>query len=377
MDLESLQLFLNENSIPEIKSKPKTFLGIARQPHYENVMSNIYAFFFDVDEDHGFGDLFISSFLQLINIKVGPGKKTFTMSNGFTPRLEYGTKKGGRIDLLLQGGDEAVIIENKVYHTLNNDLEDYWDTILSENKYTGENMRGIVLSMYPISNINHPEFVNITHLDFLQAVMNNLESNQMKANEKYIVFLNDFYQNTLNLSNAYMDKKNIGFYLDHMSQINQAVILKQEIKEFAVNKIEAAGHALEGVDMRPPRDGDKERLRWYCSKHYENLAITVSFEELMTKGKLSMHVEMWHELKENRERYKKIVFTEKDEKALLESDFYTTKNQWYHFASTFIENISEDQFWDLDITIQNKLNDSKLLNVFRKVEEFLFTSDAQ
>lgn len=376
MDLESLQLFLNENSIPEIKSKPKTFLGIARQPHYENVMSNIYAFFFDVDEEHGFGDLFISSFLQLINAKVGPEKKTFTMSSGFTPRLEYGTKKGGRIDLLLYGGDEAVIIENKVYHTLNNDLEDYWGTILSEGKYARENMRGIVLSMYPISNINHPEFVNITHLDFLQAVKDNLDIYQMKANEKYIVFLNDFYQNTLNLSNAYMEKENIGFYLDHMIQINQAVILKQEIKEFAINKIEAAGHALEDVDMRPPRDGDRDRLRWYCSKHNENLAITVSFEELMTKGQLSMHVEMWHELKEDRKRYKDIVFTDK-EIGLLNPNFYTTNDPWYHFASTFLENISEDQFWDLDVTIQNKLNDSKLLNIFRKVEEFLITSNTQ
>ncbi|AEV34509.1 hypothetical protein Oweho_3561 [Owenweeksia hongkongensis DSM 17368] len=377
MNISTLQTFLEQTPIPEIRATPKTFLGIARQPHYENVMSNIYAFFFDVNEEHGFGDLFVSSFLQLINSKVDPEKKVFAMSNGFTPRLEYGTKKGGRIDLLLHGEDVALIIENKVYHTLNNDLEDYWDTILSEDKYARENMCGIVLSLHPISNINHPEFVNITHIDFLKAVMKNLESNQMKDNEKYMFFLHDFYQNTLNLSNANMDKKNIGFYLKHMGQINQALIIKHEIKEFAVNKIEAAGHALEDIDMRIPRDGDQDRLRWYCSKHNENLAITVSFEELMTKGNLSLHVEMWHELKEDRKRYKDIIFTERDEKALLQSDFYTTKNPWYHFASTFIENISEDQFWDLDVTIQNKLSESKLLNIFRKIEEFLFTSNAQ
>ncbi|WMN06118.1 hypothetical protein QYS48_31660 [Marivirga arenosa] len=36
--------FLKSNEIPSVKQQPKTFLEIARQPHYENVISNIYAF---------------------------------------------------------------------------------------------------------------------------------------------------------------------------------------------------------------------------------------------------------------------------------------------------------------------------------------------
>ena len=48
IDLNKLQHFINQNDIPIIKGKPKTFLGIAKQPHYENVLSNIYAFYFDV-----------------------------------------------------------------------------------------------------------------------------------------------------------------------------------------------------------------------------------------------------------------------------------------------------------------------------------------
>ena len=52
MLLSTLQEFLYQEKIPKIKKRPKTFLGIAKQPHYENVLSNIYAFFFDIKEEH-------------------------------------------------------------------------------------------------------------------------------------------------------------------------------------------------------------------------------------------------------------------------------------------------------------------------------------
>jgi hypothetical protein len=56
-EFEQLQTFLNQNEIPKIKGKQKTFLGIAKQPHYENVISNIYAFYFNVNEVHKFKSL--------------------------------------------------------------------------------------------------------------------------------------------------------------------------------------------------------------------------------------------------------------------------------------------------------------------------------
>ena len=61
IDYNNLQEFLNKNTIPIIQSSPKTFLEIARQPHYENVITNIYAFYFDINEEHGFGNLFVKS----------------------------------------------------------------------------------------------------------------------------------------------------------------------------------------------------------------------------------------------------------------------------------------------------------------------------
>lgn len=65
-NFNQLQRFLNENDIPIIKSKPKTFLGIAKQPHYEDVLTNWYAFYFDDSEEHGLKGLFIESLMELL-----------------------------------------------------------------------------------------------------------------------------------------------------------------------------------------------------------------------------------------------------------------------------------------------------------------------
>ena len=52
IDVYQLKIFLESHTIPSVKQQPKTFLEIAWQPHYENVISNIYAFYFDPHEEH-------------------------------------------------------------------------------------------------------------------------------------------------------------------------------------------------------------------------------------------------------------------------------------------------------------------------------------
>src|SRR5690554_1082514 len=153
-ELSTLQQFLDQHAIPQIKGNPTTFLGIARQPHYENVLSNIYAFFFNPNAEHGFQDLFIMSLLDCINSSSPGQSKDFSDFSDFTIETEFSTNKGGRIDLLLKNDTSAIIIENKIYHTLNNNLKDYWSTII--NRIEDETrVIGIVLSLKEFSDTNH------------------------------------------------------------------------------------------------------------------------------------------------------------------------------------------------------------------------------
>lgn len=213
--MEKLEYFLNNASVPVIKNKPKTFLGIAKQPHYENVLSNMYAFFFDVNEVHGFRDLFITSLIEIIR-ECGLEEKSnsFEKFSDFNCETEFTTKKGGRIDLLLKNKEQAILIENKVYHNLNNDLEDYWSTI----KLTDEKKIGVVLSLHRIPIIAHHGFINITHLSLMKKVMSNVGHYLLKSDPTYLVFLKDLYQNVINMSTKSIKKEDIKFYRENRDE---------------------------------------------------------------------------------------------------------------------------------------------------------------
>jgi hypothetical protein len=370
MDLQTLQDFLDHNVIPKIKRRPKTFLGIAKQPHYENVMSNIYAFYFNVNEVHGMHDLFINSLLELINETTLGKLKNVNEINDYDVETEVTTIKGGRIDLLLSSQDHAIIIENKVYHTLNNDLEDYWNsTKVTDNKV--ENKIGIVLSLNKL-NIIHPQFVNITHLDFLKRVILNSGSYLMEAKDKYVVFLKDFYQNTLNMSKSELDSKELKFYFDNQAKIIQVKDFHFAVRTHVTNQIEQAITLLpERFDLQSPKGKFGERLRFFLSPKDKNLMITIFFNELLTTSrKLTLIVELKEGLLRNKDQYQQIEFTP-EEQLLNKSEFYTNKNsRWCHFAGQSYT-LNEDQVSTLAQFIVEKLEKDGLLSIYRKLNDII------
>jgi len=282
-DIEKLEKFLQENTIPKVKAHPKTFLGIAKQPHYENVLSNIYAFYFNPNEVHRLKDLFIKSFVELINIKL---EKKFHFSDDFsistevTTILDKKTKKKGRIDLLFESENDAIIIENKVYHILINNLQNYWDTVKVSNKI------GVVLSLTKIPNTGNSNFINITHLEFLNKVMDNAGSYLLKGIDKYIIFLKDLFQNIKNLSNQ-MEAKDLKFYYDHQEELNNIAKLKFAVRDFLKNEVNLAISLLDKeFDLKIPKGGNEKRLRYYKSINNPDLMFTVVFGGLLDKKKL-------------------------------------------------------------------------------------------
>lgn len=370
MNIIALEDFLDHNIIPKIKKRPKTFLGIAKQPHYENVMSNIYAFYFNVEEVHGMQDLFINSLLDIINeSKLRDQKKVAEISD-FEVATEVYTKKNGRIDILLSSDDHAIIIENKVYHTLNNNLEDYWNsTKVTDNKE--ENKIGIVLSLNKL-NVTHGHFINITHVEFLKRVIQNLDSYFMDAKDKYIVFLKDFYQNSINLSKSEMDSKELKFYFDNQSKIIEVKEFHFAVRNHIINQIEQACELVDEDLLLPASKGEgNKRLRFFLSPKNKNLMITVFFEKLLTPEKgLVLIVELKNELLRNKEGYKAIAFTQEEE-TIIKPAFYTDRNpNWCHFAVVRYQ-LNENEVSNLAQFIIEKLENDHLLSIYRKLNDFI------
>lgn len=369
MDLSSLQFFLNQSNIPQLKKSPKTFLGIAKQPHYENVISNIYAFFFSVSEVHGMQDLFITSLLEIINeTKLGNTKSINNLTD-FEIDTEFPTKKGGRIDLLLSNNNWAIIIENKVYHKLNNDLEDYWTSIKTPNE---SNKIGIVISLYRLKT-GHPQFINITHLELMKRVMDKFELYKSTAKEKYVVFLKDLDQNILNLTKSQMEKEDLEFYFINQPKIIDLKNLHFAVRDHAVNQIEVACRNLfNNLVFLTPKGDNENRLRYFASKNNSNLMFTILFENLLnSKNEIEIIIELKNDLLKNKERFKTIEFTDFENEILI-SDFYTnTSSSWAHFAKKTYKISESTTVTNLGEFIVDKIENDGFKAFFIKVDNLL------
>lgn len=369
MDLNSLQHFLDTHEIPKTRKKPKTFLGISKQPHYENVLSNIYAFFFDVNEEHKMGDLFLKSIQDLIAESYLGESKKILFKGDFIIETEYSTEKNGRIDLVLYNDEDAILIENKVYHFLNNDLKDYWDSVNPNSQ--DENKIGIVLSLknYSQSEINHPQFINITHHTFLDKVMKNSGEYLLKAKNKYIIFLKDLYQNVLNLSN-HMEKEKIEFYYKYQAELNDAAELKFSVRDFIKEEIR---HACDSIDKKlqfySPKSGsnNEKRLRYFVSPLCNDLMFTIFFDGLLEKSReLKIVVELNGKAIQKAKNLEKENFNQNELEIIPDDFYYETKN-WAHFAVQDYT-IGEEGVSNLNAFIKDKIENDSLLSIFKKLE---------
>lgn len=229
------------SSFPETPTRRKNLIEIAGYPSWENVNSNLLAFYFDEQEEHGFGRLFFSSLLDVLSDEFSEfDRNDFEAEDPVTAEREVFIQGGGRIDLLVkptsteeqetaeQSDDSswAILIENKLYHHLANSLKDYWDSVNAEHKF------GIVLSLHPVSAKDMKEktladpgvlFKNITHRQLAAQVKKNLPEYFEQADDRHLLFLKDYLAN---IETHYMSNT------EHLDQTLALFHQKQEkIKE--------------------------------------------------------------------------------------------------------------------------------------------------
>lgn len=377
MNLEALQSFLNQNETPKIKGKPKTFLGIAKQPHYENVLSNLYAFYFNVNEVHKLKDLFVASLLELIKAKLkeqNKEKEALQSFYDFNVETEYSTIDGGRIDLLLSNDEQAIIIENKVYHHIkDNDLDDYWNSIKVED----DNKIGVILSLHPIAEHqysgfkNSNQYINITHNILLQQVYKNIGDYIVASNNKYIVFLNDFHQNIMNLTQPYMEENDFNFYFEHQKKIKQLITYKSSVRKHLENEVKKAHHSLESktlkIKLYESSGNLGNRLTYYVSEANKDLMFTIIYGDLLdTEGTLKLIIELKHKALINKERFKGITLAGKEN-----TKFYTSNNKAYeHFAARSYK-LEQSEIRNLSDVISSKLEKDGFIKAFLEIEHIL------
>ena len=166
---QAQQLIKDFKKLEKPKEKKKAFLEIIGLSHLEAVSSKALAFFFDTDEVHQLKDLCVQALFDCILDRV-KSKSEPAISTQSVER-EVITEEGSRIDIIINTYDDLIIIENKLFHTVNNPFESYVNY--------GKLRRGERNGHYIILGIHKPEtlpehFKFISHFDLADAIRNRL-----------------------------------------------------------------------------------------------------------------------------------------------------------------------------------------------------------
>lgn len=220
---EYLKLLSEYESLPK-ETQSKSIFDVAGYPHYENVASNILAFFFDPNNEHGLGQLFLVSLLEseVIHRDVRVSREEFTIN-------------GGRMDLLIETDSYLIGIENKIYHHLANDLGDYSETLdeLARNEL---NVVKIILCL-----IKQPEsygFVSVTYEEFFEKIKKRLGSYVSTSSQKWLLYLLDFMSTIENLKGDDMEfDESDRFIIDHVDRIDALIKARENVSKKLYNRV--------------------------------------------------------------------------------------------------------------------------------------------
>lgn len=226
-----LLAFLQNAEIPRSEYKIG-FLEMIRKQHHENINSNLYAHFINTPNEE-ISSLFMDCLLDLIEQKSG---KAITIAEAYAQTEVY--TGNGRIDILIKDrrGDHTIIIENKVYHVLDNELLDYWKFIKKEDSQKV----GVLLTLKPTEipsekNVKD-KFINITHSEWLGKIKEQMHPEALSEN--YRVYLNDFIQTIENLTTSYKMNEAAKFYFQNAEQVLKAKQTEIEAHAFLNNQLE-------------------------------------------------------------------------------------------------------------------------------------------
>lgn len=237
----------------------KTVFSIGGRGHYENPISDILAFFVDPKEVHGFGALFLSSLAECADLEE---LDKFDLTT--PPSREVTTKSGKRIDLVIEGEQWVVVVENKIQHSPNNPFDEYIGYI--SEQYPQKNKYFILLTIR--KEVAPRGWINITYEALIDHIKKNIGYHMMSPNTtKWFVILREFILNLQEqIGEIQAEPKRIKFVRDNYQKIQEIMDMHEEYVQYIIALITESMAA----NTTPPHI---RRHNWP-----EGLALRVSLE---------------------------------------------------------------------------------------------------
>lgn len=267
--IDQFKALLDEfKKLPRTPQRDPTTLELSGYPHLENVYSNILAFFLDPRREHGFGSLFLESLLSVAEYKeekiaIRDGKEVEINREEIT-----GTRK--RIDLVISTDTLIVGIENKIYHELHNDLDDYGQHLAEKAKE-----RRICKILLGLNLLNDDQelsgFKSITYQEYFAEVLRRIGPAIMGSKDRYLRFALEVIETVKHLTEvSAMDKAMIDFFKEKQEEVEAIVQEVDNLKKDMEKRITALRDILDISGQRPivykrSREGYLLNYSLYCS----------------------------------------------------------------------------------------------------------------
>ena len=251
-NMPEAQTLLDEFSkrVPPRPERPPTLMEISGYPHYENVCSNILAFFFDPDKPHGLGTLFLDALVRAGGI----GEHGREIGGNIQIRREESTQAGNRIDMLIQSDSHAILIENKIFHEISNPFEDYIKHV--EKHYEHLKNHLFILSLKPGGDMGR--FKNITYEQLFAEIRSLLGYRVSRADTRYLTFMFDFLNTVDGLWEGAIVNEKLACFLATDDNLEKA---KHFFKEIDTFKNELRGEVTRLGDQIQV-DGIQQQGKW-------------------------------------------------------------------------------------------------------------------
>ena len=270
MENEYKKLISKYALLPESKQHLGIF-EVSGYPHYENVCSNVLAFYLHPQKEHGFGHLFLTALLKLAKVDVSE------LSQSIKIDREYPTLNGGRLDLMIFYDSYAIGVENKIFHHLNNDLFDYRATIDWEANDRKLTPLRIVLSLRRIvesealKRLKTTGFINVTYEDLWRELRTLADFPPLSAPQKWTAYLLDFVKTTELLAGESMELTDQDrFFIEHEGDFERLICDRQSLLDRLSVQVAKLKEIIEASDDAP-KNFEKRKIYYYSCLYHEFL----------------------------------------------------------------------------------------------------------
>ena len=233
--------------LPPTPQRDPTILEILGYPYskWENAYSNTLAFFLDPEREHDFGPIFLQSLLSVAECEaIQDGEKVEVNREEIT-----GTRK--QIDLVVSTETLIIGIENKIYHELHNDLEDYGRHLCKQAN--GRRVCKILLGLNkPNDDQELSGFKPITYQEYFCEVLRRIGPAIIGSKDRYLRFALEVIETVKHLTEvSAMDKAMIDFFKEKQEKVEALVQEVDNLKKDMNKRVTALKNVLDIPSQRP------------------------------------------------------------------------------------------------------------------------------